>query len=53
MLELWMAFGHLGLRDLELTPRLRRMVYQTAGELARHPQACDSCHRSLPDFGSV
>lgn len=53
VLDLWMAFGHLGLRDLELTPRLRRMVYQTAGELARHPQACDSCHRSLPDFHDV
>lgn len=50
VLELWMAFGHLGVRDLELTPRLRRMVYQTAGELARHPAACNTCHRSLPDY---
>lgn len=48
-LELWMSFGHLGLKDLDLTPRLRRMVFQTAGEIARHPAICNNCHRSLPN----
>lgn len=49
-LDLWMGFGHVGLRDLDLTPRLKRMVFQTSGEIARHPAMCSSCHRSLPSF---
>lgn len=49
-LDLWMGFGHVGLRDLDLTPRLKRMVFQTAGEISRHPAMCKSCHRSLPSF---
>ena len=52
-LELWMSFGHVGLKDLELTPRLKRMVFQTAGEIARHPAMCNACHRSMPTFDDV
>jgi hypothetical protein len=47
-LDLWMGFAHIGLKDLDLTPRLKRMVFQTAGEIARHPDMCNKCHRSLP-----
>lgn len=46
-LDLWMAFGHVGLTDLELTPRLKKMIFQTAGEIARNPAMCSTCHRSM------
>jgi len=48
-LDLWMAFGHVGLADLELDPRLKRMMFETAGEIARNPAMCSKCHRSIRD----
>lgn len=47
-LDLWMGFGHVGLTDLEIDARLRRMLFSVAGEIAAHPDLCDNCHRSLP-----
>lgn len=52
-LELWMGFGHYGLTDLEIDARLRRNIFQTAGEIARHPAMCNSCHRSMPDLENL
>ena len=31
------------------SPRLKRVMFETAGEIARHPAMCNNCHRSLPN----